>query len=100
MTTLKARNVQRALLHKLGFEHRSGHHGIYRLYLDGRLVARTYMSHGQRELSDYHISQMAQQMRLSRQEFLDAVACPLDQETYHALLRQRLEVQPCSPKAP
>lgn len=91
MTTLRARSVRRALVHKLGFEHRSGHHDIYRLYLDDRLVARTYMSHGRRELSDYHIGQMARQMRLSRQEFLDAVACPLDREAYHVLLRERLE---------
>ena len=93
MTTLKARNVRRALVHKLGFQHRPGHHDIYRLYLDGRLVARTYMSHGRRELSDYHVGQMASQMRLSRQEFQDAVDCPLNQEAYHALLRQRLEAR-------
>ena len=37
--------------------------------------------------------QMARQMRLSRQEFLDAVDCPLNQEAYHALLRQRLEAR-------
>lgn len=93
MTTLKAGNVRRALVHKLGFEHRSGHHDIYRLYLDGRLVARTYTSHGQRELSAYHIGQMARQMRLSRREFQDAVACPLEREAYHTLLRERLEAR-------
>jgi len=37
-------------------------------------------------------------MRLSRQEFLDAVACPLEYDAYYALLRQRLEVQLNSPK--
>jgi len=88
---LKARQVDRALTGKLGFERHETHHRVYRLYLDGRLVARTYISHGERELSDFHVSQMARQVRLCKREFLDAVRCPLDQEGYYALLRERLE---------
>lgn len=88
---LKARQVDRALTGKLGFKRHETHHRIYRLYLDGRLVARTYISHGERELSDFHVGQMAQQVRLRKREFLDAVRCPLDQEGYYALLRERLE---------
>jgi hypothetical protein len=75
---------------KLGFEQRDSHHRIFRLTLDGQLVARTFISHGQRDLTDYHIAQMARQVRLSRQEFLAAVECPLDREAYYALLRQRI----------
>lgn len=88
---LKARQVDRALTGKLGFERHETHHRVYRMYLDGQLVARTFISHGERELGDFHISQMARQMRLRKQEFLDAVHCPLEQEEYHALLRERLE---------
>lgn len=87
---MKARQAEEALAVKLGFERTDSHHRIYRLYLDGQLVARTFLSHGQRELNDYLIGQMARQLRLSRQEFLDAVACPLDRESYYTLLRQRL----------
>lgn len=90
MGTLKVRRVEKALIAKLDFEQRDSHHRIYRLYLDGQLVARTFISHGQRELTSYHIGQMAKQMRLSRREFLDAVECPLDREAYHTLIRQRL----------
>ena len=90
MTTLKARRVAKALTAKLEFERHDSHHRIYRLFLDGQLVARTLISHGQRELTDFHIGQMAKQMRLSRQEFLDAVQCPLDRDSYFALVRQRL----------
>ncbi len=90
MSTLKVRQVEKALVNKLGFERRDSHHRIYRIYLDDQLVARTFISHGQRELTSYHIGQMTKQMRLSRQEFLDAVECPLDQEAYHTLIRQRL----------
>lgn len=90
MTTLKVRQVNKALTAKLGFERHDSHHRIYRLYLDGQLVARTFVSHGQRELTVFHIGQMSRQMRLSRKEFIDAIGCPLDRETYDNLIRQRL----------
>lgn len=89
MTTLKVRRADRALIAKLGFERHDSHHRIYRLYLDGKLVARTFISHGQRELTDFHIGQMSKQMRLSRREFIDALECPLDHEAYYTLVRQR-----------
>jgi len=90
MSTLKARRVDKALTSKLEFERHDSHHRIYRLYLDGQLAARTFLSHGQRELTDFHIGQIAKQMRLSRREFLDAVKCPLGREAYYALIRERL----------
>ncbi len=88
--TIKTRQVDQALTAKLDFERHDSHLRIYRLYLNGQLVARTFISHGQRELTDFHIGQMAKQMRLSRREFLDAIECPLDREACHALVRQRI----------
>jgi hypothetical protein len=90
VSTLKTRQVDQALITKLGFERHDSHHRIYRLYLDGQLLARTFISHSQRELTNFHIAQMARQMRLSRQEFLAAVECSLDRDEYYALIRQRL----------
>ena len=90
MPALKTREVDRALVNKLGFEKTETHHHVYRLWLEGKLVARTYISHGGRELSRYHVSQMAKQCRLSTGEFVDAVRCPLTREDYHRLLRERM----------
>lgn len=90
MTALPARKVATALSGKFAFEVEDSHHRLYKLFLDGQLVARTFMSHGARELSDFHIQKMAQQMRLARKEFLAAVECTLDQATYYTLIRQRL----------
>ena len=56
MAVLRTRAVDRALVGKLGFEKTETHHHVYRLWLDGVLVARTYISHGGRELSRYHVS--------------------------------------------
>lgn len=83
--------MEKALVAKLGFEQRDTHHRIFLLYLDGHLAAPTYLSRGQRELTAFRIGHMARRMRLSRQEFLDAVECPLDREAYYGLLRQRLQ---------
>jgi hypothetical protein len=90
MPTLRTRNVDRALTGKLAFEKQETHHHVYRLWLDGVLVARTYISHGERELSRYHVSQMAKQMHLRTAEFLDAVRCPISREEYVQLLRERV----------
>ena len=90
MAILKARQVDRALVQKLGFEKTETHHHVYRLWLSGKLAARTYISHGERELSRFHVGQMARQMRLRTNEFIEAVACPLEQEDYYRLLRERI----------
>ncbi|MCX6030157.1 MAG: hypothetical protein NT169_12790 [Chloroflexi bacterium] len=90
MGTLKIRDVDRALTSKLGFEKIETHHHVYRLWLDDKLTARTYISHGERELSPYHVGEMAKQMRLHQSEFVDAVNCPLSREEYYRLLRQRV----------
>ena len=90
MATLRSRSVDRALVGKLAFEKQETHHHVYRLWIDGVLVARTYISHGERELSRYHVSQMAKQMHLRTAEFLDAVRCSLSREQYYQLLRERV----------
>ena len=67
------------------------HHRVFRLWLDGQLAARTYISHGERELSAFHAAQMAKQVQLSKEQFSDAVNCPLSQEEYYDILRARRE---------
>jgi hypothetical protein len=90
MPILKTRRVDRSLVRKLGFEKTETHHHVYRLWLGGKLVARTYISHGKRELSRFHVGQMAKQMRLRKSEFIEAAACPLEREDYYRLLKERI----------
>jgi hypothetical protein len=90
VAVLKTRDVDRALVTKLGFEKTETHHHVYRLWLGGKLVVRTYISHGERELSRYHVAQMAKQMRLQRAEFEDAINCPLTWEDYSRILGERI----------
>ena len=90
MPVLRTRNVDHALVGKLGFEKTEAHHHVYRLWLGGKLAARTYISHGGRELSHYHVSQMAKQLRLQTSEFVDAVNYPLTREEVYRILRERI----------
>lgn len=90
MTRYKVRDVDRALVGKLGFDRHDTHHRVYRLWLDGQLVARTFVSHGEREIGPFLADKMAKQMQLQISEFGDAIDCPLSQESYYQILRQRL----------
>lgn len=90
MAVLKTRQVDRALVEKLGFEKTESHHHVYRFWLDGKLAARTYISHGEQELSRYHMSQMAKQMKLRQAEFEEAVNCLLAREDYYRILQERV----------
>ncbi len=87
---MKTRNVDRTLVRKFGFEKTETHHHVYRLWIDDKLAARTFISHSERELSRFHISNMAKQMKLSKAQFMDAVECSLTQEAYYQLLRKRM----------
>ena len=89
MAGFGVRQVENALEGKLGFEKTGTHHHVYRLWLDGKLAARTYISHAERELRDFHVSHMARQMHLQVAEFADAVNCPLNRDEYYRILRQR-----------
>lgn len=90
MAVLKTRDADRALVAKLGFQKTETHHHVYRLWIGGKLVVRTYISHGERELSHFHIGEMAKQMHLKPDEFVDAITCPLSQEEYYRLLHVRI----------
>lgn len=91
MPALRVRDVDRALVGKLGFEKSETRHQVYRLWLEERLAARTYISHGARELRRYHVAQMAKQLRLRPAQFVDAVRCPLTRDDYYRILRSGVE---------
>lgn len=67
-----------------------GDHAFYRLLVEGRNTGiRTKISHGEKELSDNLLAQMARQTCLVKKEFLDLVDCHMTSEQYLELLRER-----------
>ena len=77
-------------LQRKGFRKRQGGDKYFHLYVDGKKTAVfTFVSHGEREIHDGLLGQMAKQTRLVKKEFLDLIDCPLTEEQYVRLLRER-----------
>lgn len=79
-----------ANLKRKGFTPDEGDHTFYRLFVDGKNTGiRTKISHGEKEIHDGLLAQMAKQTKLVKKEFLELVDCPLTLERYLELLRER-----------
>jgi predicted RNA binding protein YcfA (HicA-like mRNA interferase family) len=85
----KARVVSTSLTKK-GFTAGGGDHEFYRLFIEGKNTGiRTKISHGEKEIHDGLLGQMAKDTRLSKREFLELVDCSLKGDAYVSLLRDR-----------
>ena len=86
----KTRDVEKALQTK-GFQLRQSKHRHFIYYnLDGKkTLVRAETSHGDREISDSLLGEMAKQCYLRREEFDRLIDCPLDQNAYDALVKER-----------
>lgn len=86
---LKQQAVEKSLKAK-GFVQEDGHHRYFVYYtIDGlKSSISTRTSHGNRDLNGYLISNMARQVKLSKDQFLDLVRCPLGRDDYERLLRE------------
>lgn len=69
-------------LKKKGFETYNGDHKFLEYFYDGKLILHTKISHGEKELNNYLIAQMSKQCKLSKEDFIDLVECPLSAEDY------------------
>jgi predicted RNA binding protein YcfA (HicA-like mRNA interferase family) len=71
-----------------GFVRREGDHHFYSLLVGGKKTGIiTKVSHGEKEIHDGLLAQMAKQTRLVKKDFLDLVDCPLSAEDYLRKLR-------------
>lgn len=80
-------------LKKKGFKPEESHHTFYWLYLDGQQThIKTKISHGSgyEEYGDQLLSAMRKQLQLnSMGELQDLLMCPMSQEKYIRLLKER-----------
>jgi len=85
----KAKDVSANLVRK-GFQQHEGDHAFFRLYVGGKKTRiGTKISHGEKEIHDGLLAQMARDAKLVKGEFLDLVDCPMSTEQYVRLLRER-----------
>ena len=89
----KVKDVSANLLRK-GFHQREGDHAFFRLYVDGKKTrVSTKISHGEKEIHDGLLGQMARDTKLAKSEFLELVDCPMTTERYVELLRERGHIE-------
>jgi hypothetical protein len=86
---LDARAVAQVLLGKMkGDEDRRRDHVFYFFQVDGRVVMRTKISHGAREIADSLVGMMARQLKLSGSEFRAYVDCSKSADEFERHLRE------------
>ena len=95
MVVYKKREVESSLSKK-GFEKKNKDHRYYYLYVDGFDVGRhTKISHGsKKELTDFHIKNMARQIGINKYELIDVIKCPIDKDELVNLLRDKYHLIP------
>ncbi len=82
MSAIKTRDIERALTSK-GFQKELTHHEMFWFFHKGKRTSiRTRISHSLKEYSDPLLTQMAKQMKLTREELDDFVDCNLSGEGY------------------
>jgi hypothetical protein len=86
MVTRKTRRIHKSLSTK-GFNTSNNDHIWYILYVDGKKTSiRTKISHGKKEYDDSLLGKMAGQLRLSKNDLLELIDCPLSYEKYCDIL--------------
>lgn len=87
MPVLDAKKTYQSLLSK-GFKAAQGDHKYLEYYFNGRVIFHTKISHGEKELEDFHIGMMKRQCKLEKNEFLDLANCPLSANEYFEILKK------------
>jgi hypothetical protein len=80
--------VERALLEK-GMEPDESHHHMFRKTIDGVTHLVTRISHGSGEINDSLGRLMGNQLCLQLREFWNLIDCPLSEDEWNELVRQR-----------
>lgn len=92
MPNYKERNVLE-LLNQLGFEKESGKrnkHRFYALYHEGKKAGvNVHFSKNKQDINDYLISRLADEMQITRQQFIQLMQGDLSKEDYLKILKDK-----------
>lgn len=92
MATLDSNKTYKSMCKK-GFqeaENKGNDHKRIEFWYDGKLTrCRTKFSHNAEELNNYLIGEMAKQIALSRNEFIEFAKCTLSKEGYVTILKSK-----------
>ena len=88
MASISATLTRQSLLKK-GFKQAEGKHHFYLFYYEGKVVAKTMLSHNDQDIGDNLISKMYKQCKISKSQFFDLINCPLDKQGYIDILKKQ-----------
>jgi hypothetical protein len=86
MAVLDAKKTYQNLLSK-GFTAAKGDHKFLEFFFNGKFILHTKISHGEKDLQDFHIGMMKRQCKLEKKDFVDLANCPLSAEQYLQILK-------------
>jgi hypothetical protein len=87
MPILDANKTRKSLLKK-GFVQLEGDHHWFLYYYQGKVVAKTKVSHNDQDIYDKLIGKMYKQCQMiNKNQFIDLVNCPLDEAQYVEILK-------------
>ena len=84
-----ARKVKQNLLKKGFVEVQGAKHIQYVFVYKGNEVCETFLSRNNQDIYDNLISAMAKELHLDRKDFLDLIDCPLSEEDYIKILKDK-----------
>jgi len=77
MAVFKVLKIQRELRRKLQAQEESGRHLIYRVFDDdGTFLGETHISHGETEIGDPLLGQMARELSITPKLWKGIIRCP------------------------
>ncbi len=83
MAVFKVRKVRGALISKLQAEEEYRTHLTYRVFNDdGTFLGETYISHGETEIGDPLLGQMARELNISLALWRGIIRCPKGRDEY------------------
>ena len=85
---IKKADIQK-IFNKLGLEVRSTKHRYGWFIVDGKKILRVHYSHGKGDVSGKVGDKIRNQLRLSQDDFVKLLSCPLTLQQYIAILREK-----------
>ena len=85
----RTNDVARCCENKLGMRLKGKNHLNAWFRLDGKRVARITVPKGRKDIAPKTYASMAKQLRLTRDEFGELLACPLSLADYRGIVRGR-----------
>jgi predicted RNA binding protein YcfA (HicA-like mRNA interferase family) len=86
MASLPATKTRQSFIQK-GFIAKEGPHHFYLFYHEGKLIAKTMVSHNDQDIGDKLISKMYKQCKMDKNFFIDFAKCHKSKADYIELLK-------------